>query len=139
MIYQYEWSADVTKLTPSGQGHVAQIAPDVVSGALSGRDRALSPTVVLDESRRMAVLEALASCGNPVTPDRVILGRPEAEGMYGQEAPGIAGRMFSNQTGGQGAGAGTLGGGATSGGTQGGVALGALGSAAVLAVELGFY
>ena len=26
VIYQYEWSADGTKLTPSGQGHVAQIA-----------------------------------------------------------------------------------------------------------------
>ena len=41
VIYQYEWSADVTKLTPSGQGHVAQIAQAAVSGALSGRDRAL--------------------------------------------------------------------------------------------------
>ena len=47
----------------------------------------------------------------PVPPDRVILGRPEAEGLYGQEAPGIARRMFSTQTGGQGAGGGTLGGG----------------------------
>ena len=53
----------------------------------------------------MAVLEALANSGNPVTPDRVILGRPEAEGLYGQEAPGVARRMFSNQSGGQGTGA----------------------------------
>ena len=41
VIYQYEWSADATKLTPSGQEHVAQIAQGAVSGALSGRDRAL--------------------------------------------------------------------------------------------------
>ena len=66
----------------------------------------------------MAVLEALASSGNPVTPDRVILERPEAEGLYGQEAPGIARGMFSTQTGGQGAGGGTLGVGAALGGTR---------------------
>ena len=94
VIYQYEWSADGTKLTPSGQGHVAQIA--------QGLCQVPFPVVIepssdrrVDESRRMAVLEALANSGNPVTPDRVILGRPEAEGLYGQEAPGIARGMFS--------------------------------------------
>ena len=110
VIYQYEWSADVTKLTSSGQGHVAHMAqtlcqvpfPIVIEPSSDRR---------LDEARRMTVLEALANCGNPVPPDRVILARPEAEGMYGQEAPGVAGRMLSNQSGGQGAGAGTLGGG----------------------------
>ena len=103
VIYQYEWSADVTKLTPSGQGHVAQIAqplcqvpfPVVIEPSSDRR---------VDESRRMAVLEALASSGNPVTPDRVILGRPEAEGLYGQEAPGVARGMLGTQTGGQGSG-----------------------------------
>ena len=124
VIYQYEWSADVTKLTPSGQGHVAQIAqslcqvpfPVVIEPSSDRR---------LDEARRMAVLEALANGGNPVTPDRVILARPEAEGMYGQEAPGVARGMFGTQTGGQTTGAGTLGTGATSGGIQGGVTGGA--------------
>ena len=38
---------------------------------------------------------------SPVTPDRVVLGRSEAEGLYGQEAPGVARSMFSTQTGGQ--------------------------------------
>ena len=89
----------------------------------------------VDESRRTAVLEALANSGNPVPPDRVILGRPEAEGLYGQEAPGIARGMFSNQTGGQSTGGGTLGAGATLGGTQGGMHRAALGPVAVLAVE----
>ena len=54
-----------------------------------------------------------------VTPDRVILGRSEAEGLYGQEAPGIARRMLTTQTGGQGAGGGALGAGATLGGITG--------------------
>ena len=44
VIYQYEWSADGTKLTPSGQEHVAQIAQGLCSSALSSRDRALALT-----------------------------------------------------------------------------------------------
>jgi len=126
VIYQYEWSADATKLTPSGQRHVAQIA--------QGLCQAPFPVVIepssdsrVDESRRIAVLEAIASSGNPVTPDRVILGRPEAEGLYGQEAPGIARGMFSTQTGGQSIGAGTFGTGAALGGTQGSMTGGTVG------------
>ena len=124
VIYQYEWSADVTKLTPSGQGHVGQMAqalcqvpfPVVIEPSSDRR---------LDEARRMAVLEALASSGNPVPPERVILARPEAEGMYGQEAPGVARGMFGTQTGGQSTGVGTLGAGATAAGIQGGIVGGA--------------
>ncbi len=128
VIYQYEWSADVTKLTTSGQGHVAQIAqrlcqvpfPVVIEP---------SPDRGVDESRRMTILEALASHGATVTPDRVVLGRPEAEGLYGLEASGIAGRMLTNRAGGQGAGGGALGGGGAMGGTQGGISSGGLGGA----------
>ncbi len=128
VIYQYEWSADVTKLTSSGQQHVVQIAqglcqvpfPVVIEPSSDNR---------LDESRRAVVLQALASSGKPVTPDRVILARPEAEGLYGQEATGTARRLFSTQTGGQGAGAGSLGGGATLGGGQGGMSGSAIGGA----------
>ncbi len=49
----------------------------------------------------MAVLEALANCHVPIVPDRVVLGRSEAEGLYGQEAPGVARRMLGNQGGGK--------------------------------------
>ncbi len=141
VIYQYEWmSPEVTKLTPSGQGHVAQIAQELCQTPF--------PVVIepssdrrVDEWRRAAILEALAGSGNPVPPDRVILGRPEAEGLYGQEAPGVARGMLSNQTGGQNTGTGTLGTGGTLGGIQGsmyGGTGGALGPAAVSAVEQAF-
>ncbi|MGO8746610.1 MAG: hypothetical protein ACLQNE_11535 [Thermoguttaceae bacterium] len=128
VIYQYEWSADVAKLTPFGQRHVAQIVqrlcqvpcPVVIEPSSDQR---------VDESRRMAVLEALASHGAPVASDRVILGRPEAEGLYGLEATGVATRMLSNRGGGQGAGGGALGGGAAMGGTQGGMSGSAIGGA----------
>jgi hypothetical protein len=124
VIYQYEWSADVTKLTPFGQRHVAQIAQSLCQAPFSvviepSSDRRL------DEARRMAVLEVLANSGNPIPPDRVILARPEAEGLYGLEAAGTARGMFGAQTGGQSAGAGTLGAGATAAGIQGGMVGGA--------------
>jgi hypothetical protein len=145
VIYQYEWSADVTKLTPSGQEHVAQIAqglsqtpfPVVIEPSSNPSDRRL------DEARRMAVLEALASSGNPVPPDRVILARPEAEGLYGQEAPGVARGMLSTQTGGQNTGIGTSSAGATLGGTQGsmygGGTLGGAGTGVGIGVGAGVY
>ena len=111
VIYQYEWSADGTKLTPFGQEHLARIA--------QGLPQVCFPIVIepasdprVSETRRMAVLEALANCHVPIAPERVVLGRSEAEGLYGDEAPGIARRMLGNQGGGAGS-TGAMGGGAT--------------------------
>ncbi len=135
VIYQYEWSADATqaeatKLTPFGQEHLARIAlglcqvpfPVVIEPSSDQR---------VDESRRLAVLEALAYNRVPIMPDRVILGRPEAEGLYGQEAPGVARGMLGTSSGGQGTGAtgggatgSNLGGVSTSGGAGLGVGIG---------------
>ncbi len=119
VIYQYEWSADATKLTPFGQEHLARIA--------QGLPQVCFPVVIeptsdqrLNETRRLAVLEALANCHVQIVPDRVVLGRSEAEGLYGQEAPGIAAGMLSNQGGGGGAGATGGAGGIGGGGSIGG-------------------
>ena len=126
VIYQYEWSADGTRLTSSGQEHLMRIAqrlpqvcfPVVIEPVSDPR---------LNELRRLTVLEGLANCHVPIVPDRVVLGRPGAEGLYGQEAPGVAAGMLGSQGGGQGAG--TTGGGATSsigggGSTSGGGGMG---------------
>ncbi len=146
VIYQYEWmSPEVTKLTPSGQGHVAQIAQELCQVPFPvviepSSDPRSDPR--LDEWRRAAVLEALAGSGNPMPPDRVILGRPEAEGLYGQEAPGVVRGMLSNQTGGQNTGTGTLGTVGTLGGTQGstyGGTGGGAGTGVGIGVGTGFY
>jgi uncharacterized membrane protein YgcG len=111
VVYQYEWSADATKLTQFGLEHVARIA--------QGLSQTAYPVVIersadqrLDEIRRMAVLEALANCHVPIVPDRVVLARPEAEGLYGDEAAGVAGRMLRNGVSG-GQGGGQAGGGAS--------------------------
>ena len=101
VIYQYEWSAEGTKLTPFGQEHLARIAqrlpqvcfPVVIEPVSDSR---------LNESHRAAVMEGLANSHVPIVPERIVLGRSEAEGLYGQEAPGVAARMLSNQGGGRG-------------------------------------
>jgi hypothetical protein len=120
VIYNYEWSADASQLTSSGHEHIGQIARALCQVPF--------PVVIepscdrhVDELRRAAVLEALANSGSPASPDRVIFGRGEAEGLYGLEAPGVARRMLATQGGGQGGGGGALGVGSTLGGTQGNV------------------
>jgi len=125
VIYQYEWSADGTKLTEFGHEHIARIA--------QGLPQVCFPVVIepasdprLNEIRRLAVLEALANCHVPIVPERVVLGRSEAEGLYGQEAPGVSAGMLGGQGGGVGTGA--MGGGATSslgGGATGSISGGA--------------
>jgi hypothetical protein len=117
VIYQYEWSHDGTKLTSTGQDHVACIAKRLQQAPFPVVIEP-SPDEHVNAARKAAVLESLANCGAQTDAGRVIVGRPEAEGLYGQEAPGIAGRMLSAR-GGQGAGAGGLGAGATLGGMQG--------------------
>lgn len=131
VIYQYEWAADGMKLTQFGQEHMAGMAQRL--------PQVPYPVVIepssdqhVNESRRLAVLDLLANYHAPISPDRVILGRSEAEGLYGQEAPGHVRGMFSNNSsGGQGAGSmggvgtgSTLGGTSTSGGASPGIGVG---------------
>jgi len=126
VIYHYEWSADGTKLSPFGQQHLVRIAQDLPQVCFPILIEP-TPDPHLDEIRRVAVLEALANCHVPIVPERVVLGRSEAEGLYGDEAAGVAGRMLRNSVGGHGAGAlggaatGSMGGGASS---SGGVGIG---------------
>lgn len=113
VIYQYEWAADGTGLTPFGQEHLAALAPRLCESPYpvviepSADDR-------VNAARKLAVLSALANCHVEVSSDRVILGGSEAEGLYGEEAPGIAATMLASRRGGQAVGAGF---GATEAGT----------------------
>jgi hypothetical protein len=135
VIYNYEWAADAPRLTVSGQEHVGQIAHSLCQTPFPV---VIEPTYDrrVDELRRAAVLEALANDGSPTNPDRVIFARPEAEGLYGDEARGVARGMFTSQSGVQGgaAGGGGLGGGTALGGTQG-----SAGTSPSVGVGVGFY
>ncbi len=135
VIYQYEWSADGTKLTPFGQEHLARIA--------QGLCQAPFPVVIepssdeaVNVSRRVAVVEALASCPVPISPERVVMGRSEAEGLYGDEAPGAARRMLSSNSS-SGGGAGAMGAGGTSA-TLGGTSMSG-GAGSGLGIGVGVY
>ena len=88
VIYQYEWLADRAELGPFGSGHVARIADRLIEVPY--------PIVIepsddaeLDQARRHALIAALAGHGVVVPPERVVLGRGRAEGLYGEEAPAV--------------------------------------------------
>jgi hypothetical protein len=53
----------------------------------------------LNEQRRCNIVQALQLNGIPDAEQRVVLGFPEAEGLYGDEAPRIYAQMISEQTG----------------------------------------
>jgi len=119
VIYRYEWSADPTRLTPAGQDHLYSLARQLCC--------ATGPIVIetsddaqLDVARRQAIMRSLGEINIMLT-DRVVIGRSNAEGLYGQEAAGIAAHIIGNQTG---AGAGA----ASQGGSSGGGQSGATGS-----------
>ena len=101
VIYQYEWAADGTKLTSTGESHVAGIAqrlPEVPFPIVIEP----SPDQRVNESRRLAVLKSLADCHVQVGRDRVVLERSEAEGLYGDEAVGTSSKMLGGRNGRQG-------------------------------------
>ncbi len=130
IFYQYEWQRDKAQLGPFGQRHAAQVAARLPCVAY--------PVVVepsddakLDESRRLAILQALACEGRSVPLERIVVGHSEAEPLYSQEAPAIARGMFTNQTGtgttGGFGGGGGLGAGGGLGGIGGGIGVGGMG------------
>ena len=91
VIYQYEWYGGRHETDPVWAGARGADRPRALPSALSGRDRARLPPA----SGRVSAYGRLGSAGElqcPDRPDRVIFGRSEAEGLYGQEAPGIARR-----------------------------------------------
>lgn len=105
VIYNYEWSADPVKLSPFGEEHVGRLAQRI--------DRTPYPIVIepspddrVNAARQAEIVAALAKRQVAIGPDRVVLGRSEAEGLYGEEAPGIAATMLSSGSGGRGVGAG---------------------------------
>jgi hypothetical protein len=88
VLYMNEWHMQSAELAPCGRAHV-----EVLAKRLEG-----SPTAVLiqasadphlDQARRATVIEALANQGVADPASQVVVGCPEAEGLYGFEAPRI--------------------------------------------------
>jgi len=136
VIYEYEWSADPAKLTVDGHDHVVCIAHELPQVA---NTVVIEPTADrrLNEQRRATVLNDLTAAGCPTDPARVVVCRPEAEGLYGEEAAPAARGMLTGQ-GGQSGGtsfgtpiSGSSGGGGSSGGIGGSSGLGSGGGMGV--------
>lgn len=99
VIYEYEWHLDEARLAPFGERHILEIARNL--------DHLPFPIVIeasenrsLDEARRLALVQALASI-TEIGFDRVVIGYPAAEGLNGQEAPALAPAYLNAGSGGQ--------------------------------------
>jgi uncharacterized membrane protein YgcG len=121
VIYAHEWYMSGKDLGPYGEYHVVQIAqrmpfvpyPVLIEVSLSAE---------LNECRRRLVIERLASFGVTDAANRVVLGRPEAEGLNGPESFRVYQGLLFNT--GQGGGGGNGFGGNNFGGGFGGGGLG---------------
>jgi len=134
VINQSEWFMGGKTLGPDGRRHVELIAKQVsqtpypVVISLSDNDD-------LNEARRQIVVEKLAEAGLADADQRVVIGQPLGEGLYGPEATryggmrmfGLPGSLGIGGGGGGGLGGGGIGGGGIGGGGIGGGGIGGMG------------
>ncbi len=112
VIYLHEWFKGGPELGPYGKYHVHQIIqrlPGVPFPVLLQ----VSPDPNMDQVRRSRIVALLLAGGIAEAEERVILGYPAAEGLFGEEAPRIFQRLLMPQYGfgGMGGGYGGFGGG----------------------------
>jgi len=134
VIYENEWYLGGKELGPAGQQHIARLAaemssagpPVVLQSHFDAKNNA--PDYQLNDARRQAVVQQLLIRAVPDPDSRVIIGVPQAEGLYGPEAALIGAQVLQGGTRsgiGSGAGGTSTGGGSAVGGfgttTGGGV------------------
>lgn len=121
VIHQNEWYMGGTTLGPDGRRHIEQIAaqagnvpyPVVISRAEND---------ALNTERQRLIVEQLVAAGVPNAIERVVIDRPEGEGLYDPEASRYGSQrvLGVNGFGGGGFGGGVLGGGGFGSGGMGG-------------------
>jgi hypothetical protein len=112
VIYRHEWHADGFAPGPYGRHHLDQIArrlPSVAFPVVIQPD----PNDRVNAIRRQEVINFLLAHGVSDAAERVIVGFPQAEGLYGDETPRIYSRIIRGI--GIGGGVGGFGGGAIGG------------------------
>jgi hypothetical protein len=113
VIYKHEWFKGGTELGPYGTYHIQQILKRLPGVPFPVLIQFQTQDPAKNEMRRMVIVNYLAQAGVPDPDTRVVLGYPEAEGLYGDEATRIYQQMISqhnllNQFGGLGGGFGGL-------------------------------
>jgi hypothetical protein len=94
VIYNYEWFLGGQELGPYGAFHIRQIIkrlPEVPFPVVIQPDT----DVPADDERRAVIVEYLTRAGIPDADQRVVIGFPEAEGIYGEEGPPIFRQMVT--------------------------------------------
>ncbi|NBO93441.1 MAG: hypothetical protein EBV06_14185 [Planctomycetia bacterium] len=96
VFYELEWKAGTTILGPAGAAHLDRVSK------LLGKTRypvilEMSPDANLNLARRDVIVNALAAAGIPNAPQRVVVGRPPAEGLYGEESIPIYPMMIASR------------------------------------------
>lgn len=89
VFYNYEFNEEGTALGPAGCRHVIQVAMRLKGNApfpviieSTGFDK-------IDQARRALIVSRLGTAGVADADQRVMIGCPIAEGLYGDEAPRI--------------------------------------------------
>jgi len=93
MVYRREFLGHTAELSPGGKVHLERLVEQLehIPGLIlvertDEREQ--------DGARREAVVAYLAALGVPSPDQRVVIGIPEAEGLYGEEADALAARIF---------------------------------------------
>jgi hypothetical protein len=92
VLYINEWADRSAALSPGGQAHVKVLAQRLEADAGPLPAQVLiqqSADPELDQARKATVVQLLAEQGIASAGERVEIGCPEAEGLYGFEAPRI--------------------------------------------------
>jgi len=125
VIYLYEWSGDTANFGPFGSRHIDRIASQLPK---ENYPVVLEPDCdpAVNEARRLSTVAYLEQHGNPDASKVVVVGYPQAEGLYGDQAEPIYRRMLGNTFGntnainrGAGGGIGGIGGAGGAGGIGG--------------------
>jgi hypothetical protein len=110
VIYKYEWCMGGSELGPFGKYHLNEMIKRLPFVPFPILIQAHTLDGELNEARRCYIVRALQLNGIPDAEQRVLLGFPEAEGLYGDEAERIYLQMLT-PGGGLGFGVGGFGGG----------------------------
>lgn len=110
VLYYNDFKDGTAELGPFGRPHMAQIIarlPTVPYPVIIQPEddlyKPLAELKALNEMRRAAVVEILCKAQIPDAADRVVIGHPTAEGLFGDEGDRIYPQILSPQFGGFGA------------------------------------
>jgi hypothetical protein len=97
VIYKHEWFKGGTQLGPYGCYHLQQIIRRLSSVPFPVLLEAETLDPVRNDVRRSVIVNHLAQAGYADPQARVLIGLPEAGGLYGDEAPRIFQMMITRQ------------------------------------------